>query len=126
MTVERLTEYETVYILRPGANDDVKTLARERVEGIVANAAGHTLKFDDWGSRRLAYRVRDSVESKFYDQGVYQYFRYLAPRDVVAEIERNLRNIEPVIKFMTVKIEEDLIPEERLNRVEEEIIEEEE
>jgi ribosomal protein S6 len=44
----------------------------------------------------------------------------MGPGDVVAEIERNLRLLDTVLKFMTVKIDDDLIPEERLNRPEEE------
>ena len=120
MAVERQTEYETIYILRPNVGEDDKATARDRVTNIVADAGGHTLKFDDWGTRRLAYRIRDSVESKHHEQGTYQYFRYLAPRDTVAEIERNLRILDPVIKYQTVRIEEDLIPTERLNRPEEE------
>jgi|AP48_1055490.scaffolds.fasta_scaffold222756_1 small subunit ribosomal protein S6 len=120
MAVERQTEYETIYILRPNVGEDDKATARDRVTNIVADAGGHTLKFDDWGTRRLAYRIRDSVEAKHHEQGLYQYFRYLAHRDTVAEIERNLRILDPVIKYMTVRIEEDLIPEERLNRPEEE------
>ena len=118
MAVERQTEYETIYILRPNIPDDEKFSARERVENIVAQAGGHTLKFDDWGVRRLAYRVRDSVDMKHHEQGTYQYFRYMAPSDTVAEIERNLRIYDPVIKYMTVKIEEALVPEERLARPE--------
>ena len=120
MPVERQTEYETIYILRPGAAEDLKQSARERVENIVSKANGHTLKFDDWGTRRLAYRIRDAVDARHHEQGIYQYFRYLAGSDTVAEIERNLRILDPVLKFMTVKIEEGLIPEERLNRPEEE------
>lgn len=120
MAVARQTEYETIYILRPGADEDVKSTMRERVEGIVSTADGHTIKFDDWGVRRLAYRIRDAVELKHHEQGIFQYYRYLAPSDTVAEIERNLRILDPVLKFMTVRIEEDLIPEERMNRPEEE------
>ncbi len=120
MAVERQTEYETVYILRPTVGEDDKANARGRIEGILEDAGGHTLKFDDWGSRRLAYRVQDSVEAKHHDQGIYQYFRYIGPPAIIAEIERNLRILDPVIKYMTVKLEEDLVPEERLNRPEEE------
>lgn len=121
MAVERQTEYETIYILRPGSDDVIKSTTRELIEGIVADAAGHTLKFDDWGTRRLAYSVRDAGEKgKTHEQGIYQYFRYLAPRDTVSELERKLRQRDTILKFMTVKIEDGLIPEERLNRVEEE------
>lgn len=119
MAETRQTEYETIYILRPSSADEDRTKTRDRVEGIVSDAGGHTIKFDDWGNRRLSYRIRDS-EQKYFEQGLYQYFRYLGPRDVVAEVERNLRLLDPVIKFMTIKIEDDLIPTERLARPEEE------
>lgn len=115
MAVERQTEYETIYIMRPTADDDARGNVRARVEGIINNSSGHLLSFNDWGSRRLAYRIRDRVEARYYEQGVYQYTRFLAPADTIAEIERNLRIMDSVLKFMTIKIEEDLIPEERLN-----------
>lgn len=115
MAVERQTEYETIYIMRPTADDDARGNVRARVEGIINNSGGHLLSFNDWGSRRLAYRIRDRVEARYHEQGVYQYTRFLAPADTIAEIERNLRIMDSVLKFMTIKIEEDLIPEERLN-----------
>lgn len=115
MAVERQTEYETIYIMRPTADEDVRATARTRVENIIANSGGHLLTFNDWGSRRLAYRIRDRVEARYHEQGVYQYTRFLAPADVIAEIERNLRIMDSVLKFMTIKIEEDLIPSERMS-----------
>lgn len=120
MAVERQTEYETIYILRANMDDAEKTTVRERIENIVVEAGGHSIKFDDWGVRRLAYRIRDAVQAKHHEQGAYQYFRYLAPRTTVAEIERNLRILDPVLKYQTIKIEADLIPTDRLNQAAEE------
>lgn len=114
MAEPRQREYETVYILRPTAPEAEGDKTRERVEGIIENSGGHVLKFDNWGMRRLAYQIRDRAEQTMYDRGRYVYYRYLAPSDTVAEVERNLRIIDPVIKFMTVKLEEDLLPAERL------------
>ena len=120
MAVERQREYETVYILRPSAGEEDGAKARERVEGVIENAGGHVLRFDDWGQRDLAYEIRDSTEGKRFDRGKYQYYRYLAPGDAVAEVERNLRLFDPVVKYLTVKLDEDLIPDERLQRPTEE------
>jgi len=120
MPIARQTEYETIYILRPSMTEEDRQKAKARVEGILADFGGTTIRFDDWGSRRLSYRIRDQYENRYHDQGLYQYLRYIAPRATVAEIERNLRIMEPVLKYMTVKIEADLIPEERLNQSEEE------
>jgi small subunit ribosomal protein S6 len=114
MAVERQTEYETVYIMRPGADEDETTKARERFEGIIENAGGHVLRFDDWGVRKLAYAIKVRAENASHKTGNYFYYRYLAPTDTVAELERNLRILDPVMKYLTVKLEADLVPEDRL------------
>ena len=119
MPVERQREYETIYIMRPAIDEDHKSSAASRLKGIIEDQGGHILSFDDWGVRRLSYRIKDPVEARYYEQGLYQYLRFLAPNHVVAEIERNLGILDTVLKYMTVKIEEDLIPEERLARVDE-------
>lgn len=115
MAAERQREYETVYIMRPGAGDADTQRTRERVEGIVENAGGHVLRFDDWGMRGTAYEIRDRTDATYHERGIYQYYRYMVPPSTVAEIERNLRILDPVLKYLTVKLEEDLLPDERLN-----------
>ncbi len=112
--VERQREYETVYILRPTASEDEREKARERVQTIVEKAGGHTLKFDDWGTRKLAYEIRDRANAEFFDRGRYQYYRFLAPSDTVAEVERNLRIVDTVLKYLTVKLADNLIADERV------------
>jgi len=114
VAVERQREYETVYILRPGSDDESSSKARERVEGIIENSGGHVMKFDDWGLRKLAYEMRDRTEGVYHERGVYQYYRFLAPPETVAEVERNLRILDQVMKYLTVKLDEDLLADERL------------
>jgi len=116
VAVERQREYETVYILRPSVSPEEITKTRERVEGVIENTGGHLLRFDDWGMRRLSYEVRDRTDASYHERGQYHYYRFMAPSQTVAEIERNLRILDPVLKFLTVKLVEDLIPAERLAR----------
>lgn len=120
MPVERQREYETIYIVRPDASEEDFTSIRERVEGIIDNDGGHLIKFDDWGERQLAYEIKDSTEGRRFERAAYQYYRYLAPSGTITELERNLRLLDPVLKFLTVKIKDNLIPEERLAQPEEE------
>jgi small subunit ribosomal protein S6 len=116
MPVERQREYETIYIVRPDvAEEDLATI-RERVETVIDSEGGHTLRFDDWGPRRLAYIIRDNSEGRKFERGHYQYYRYLVPPGTVTELERNLKLLDNVLKFLTVKIDDNLIPEERLAR----------
>lgn len=116
MAVERQREYETVYILRPSAGEDIAQQTRDRVEGIITNNGGHVLRFDNWGSRKLAYEIQDRTDNVHVERGTYQYYRFIAPNELVSELERNLRIIDPVLKYMTVKLEEDLVPEERVKQ----------
>ena len=120
MPVERQREYETIYILRPDAAAEDVTTIRERVEDAIDSEGGHLLKFDDWGSRKMAYEIKDKTEGRRFERGLYHYYRYMVPSGTVAELERRLRLLDPVLKFLTVKLEDDLIPDERLARPEEE------
>ena len=116
MAVERQREYETVYILRPSAGEDIAQKTRDRVEGIIENGGGHVLRFDNWGSRRLAYEINDRIDNAQVERGTYQYYRFLGPNDLVAELERNLRILDPVLKYMTVKMADDLVAADRIKQ----------
>ncbi len=100
-------EYETVFILKPDIVEDELTKVTDRLAGIFERLNGHVLLEEDWGKRKLAYQVKKNA------YGIYRYYRYLGYNDLVAEIERNLRILEPVIKFMTVKLADDVDAEER-------------
>jgi len=103
----RARDYETIFIVHP----DTQVEAIEQVAGRVTDAIdrleGKLLKAENWGKRRLAYPVAKQA------QGYYVYLRYLGYSDLVHEIERNLRMMEPVIKYLTVKIDEDVDPAAR-------------
>jgi len=113
---DRQREYETVYLLRPDADADDRDAIEERLKGAVDEAGGHMLTFDDWGNRELAYTVQDDTDGRKFDQARYQYFRFLMPGQEVDAIERQLKLVESTLKYLTVKLDDDLIPEERLEK----------
>jgi small subunit ribosomal protein S6 len=97
-------EYETIYILRPDTpNDGVGTI-NQRVRQIMEQMGGKVLKLDNWGKRKLAYEVKKQLK------GIYLYWHYLANPGVVEEIERNLRMLDNVIRYYTVKVDENVDP----------------
>ena len=99
--------YEALFIVRPDAKDEeVQTIAKE-VENLITNDGGAIVRSEIWGKRRLAYEV--AKERK----GIYLYWRYLATSGVVEETERNLRMLDLVIRFMTVRLDESINPEAR-------------
>jgi len=106
-------EYETVYILRPNTANDGVAEVNTKVKGIIEGLGGKILKVDNWGKRRLAYEV--SKERK----GIYLYWRYLASPGVVEETERNLRMLDHVIRYMTVKVDENVVADARPSEIDE-------
>jgi small subunit ribosomal protein S6 len=95
-------EYETVYILRPNTPNEGVAEVNTRIKGIIEGMGGKVIKVDNWGKRRLAYEV--AKERK----GIYLYWQYLAQPGVVEETERNLRMLDSVIRYLTVKVDEDV------------------
>jgi small subunit ribosomal protein S6 len=99
-----LREYETIYILKPDTLNDGVAEVNKRVRDIIESRNGKILAVDNWGKRRLAYEVKKEL------RGIYLYWKYLATPDVVTEFERNLRMLDEVIRFLTVKSAVDVFP----------------
>ncbi len=100
--------YEVMFILRPDmAEEDADKLVTG-FEATVTGGGGAIRSVEKMGRRKLAYTVR-----KFND-GNYVLLTIDADGKLVAELERRLRVSEPVIKFLTVRMDEE---EKRLNKV---------
>lgn len=100
-----MRRYESVVII--GAemtDDDIRSFA-ERYGEIIKNGNGEVIKLDDWGVKRLAYHVKKQ------EKGRYILFDYLGQPELVTELERKFRISEEVMKFITVKIEDQVDPE---------------
>ena len=103
-----LRVYEVMFIVRPDAvEEDVDKLIAGFTTS-VTNGGGTVKNVEKMGRRKLAYMVR-----KFND-GNYVLLTVEANGAVVLELERRLRVSEPVIKFITVRIDEE---EKRLAKV---------
>lgn len=107
-------EYETIFILRPDTNQEGITQVNTRVRSVIDSMGGKALKLDNWGKRKLAYEINKQLK------GIYMYWQYLANTGVVEEIERNLRMLDSVIRYYTVKVDEDVEPTARPGAVDDE------
>jgi small subunit ribosomal protein S6 len=95
-------EYETIYVLRPNTTNEQVAEVNTRVKGIIEQMGGKIVKVDNWGKRRLAYEV--AKERK----GIYLYWLYLATPGIVEEAERNLRMLDSVIRYLSVKVDDNV------------------
>ncbi len=109
-------EYESVIILRPSTGKPEIAQLIERIQGMFATFGGRLIKIDSWGTRMLAFPVRHERK------GVYLYWRFLGGSDIVAEYERLMGLSDKVIRFYTIKIDEDVDPEARPSEVTEELL----
>ena len=94
----KLPGYETVFINRVDMTDDALKALKDRVTSIVGNYGGEVVYQEDWGKRKLAYPINKET------RGHYTYIVYTGKGDVVAEIERNLRLNEFIMRFLTVNL----------------------
>ena len=94
--------YEELFIIKPDATEEESDLLIEQLKTVITASGGTIDKVDKWGKRRLAYRVDKHRE------GSYVLFQFTAKPETVKELERRLRVMDSVIKFMTVRIDETL------------------
>jgi small subunit ribosomal protein S6 len=107
-------EYETIYILRPDAATEQIHDVNTRIRKIIEESGGSLIRVDNWGKRKLAYEINKQLK------GIYLYWLYLGGAELVAEIERNLRMLDLVIRYYTVKIDETVDPAARPSQMDDE------
>jgi small subunit ribosomal protein S6 len=100
--------YEVMFIVRPDVEDEEADKLIAGFSSTVTNGSGVVKSVEKMGRRKLAYMVR-----KFND-GNFVLMTVEANGAVILELERRLRVTEPVIKFITVRVDEE---EKRLAKV---------
>ena len=104
---ERL--YDLIFIARPATPEDEIKKVLSGIEHTCAEKGGKIEKTEHWGTRKLAYRVAKHREGIY----VYQQIR-TTHADLIAELERRLRVQDVVIKYLTVRLDEDLKRQKKL------------
>jgi small subunit ribosomal protein S6 len=104
---ERL--YDLIFIARPATPEDEIKKVISGIEATCAEKGGKIEKTEHWGTRKLAYRVAKHREGIY----VYQQIR-TSHGELIAELERRLRVQDVVIKYLTVRLDEDLKRQKKL------------
>ncbi len=100
--------YELMFIVRPDMAEEDQDKLISTLESVVTTSGGVMKNVEKMGKRRLAYMVR-----RFHD-GIYILLTLEGSGGLVHELERRLRVSEPVIKFLTVRIDEE---QKRLDKI---------
>ena len=94
-----MREYEVVIIAHPDLDEATLTGVIEKVKGWINDAGGSVVKVDQWGRRRMAYPIRKQME------GQYVLFNIQIPPAYTKELDRNLRFLEPVMRYLITSAE---------------------
>ena len=100
--------YELMFIVRPDMTEEDQDKLISTLEAAVTSSGGQVKSMEKMGKRRLAYTVR-----KFHD-GLFILLTFEGGGGLVHELERRLRVTEPVIKFLSVRIDEE---QKRLDKI---------
>jgi small subunit ribosomal protein S6 len=106
-TQERL--YDLIFIARPATPEDEIKKVLGIIEHACSEKGAKIEKAETWGTRKMAYRVAKHREGMYY----YQQIRTAHP-EVIMELERRLRVQDSVIKYQTVRLDEDLKRQKKL------------
>ncbi len=108
-----MRRYETIFIIRPNVAEDNITEIIDRNTGIIVDDfSGIMLTIDKWGLKKLAYNIKKE------QQGYYVYIQYAGLPAAVTEMERLLRIDDKVLKYMTIKLQDQFIPDPEIDEEE--------
>ena len=95
-----MNKYESVIIINPNASEETIKGLIDRSTALI-NTDGKVEKADEIGKKKLAYEIAKNRE------GYYVVFEFEANPNLIAELERNYRITDEVIKFIVVRKDEE-------------------
>ncbi len=100
--------YEVVFIVDPGVGDDEVMRLSETVQKIITSQGGHIVKTEMMGRRQLAYEINHKRE------GTYILLEIEGSGAEIAELERRMRVSDQILRYMTIRVDEDRRRAEKL------------
>ncbi len=94
--------YEMIFIIRPDMAEDEADKLVGLMEAVVTNGGGKVRKTDRMGRKRLAYMVGR------FREGIYVLLDIECDAATIIELERRMKVTEPVIKYQSVRTDEEL------------------
>jgi small subunit ribosomal protein S6 len=94
-----MNKYELTVVVNAKIEDDARVATVEKVKEYIARYGGTITNVDEWGKKRLAYEIQKMKE------GFYYFIQFEADATAPAEIERHVRIMENVIRYLCVRQE---------------------
>ena len=92
-----MNKYELALVVNAKVEDDVRTATVEKAKAYIERFGGTVTEVEDWGKKRLAYEIQKMKE------GYYYFIQFDADATVPAEVEKRVRIMDNVIRFLCVR-----------------------
>ena len=94
-----MSKYELALVVNAKIEDEAREAVVEKAKGYVARYVGTVTEVEEWGKKRLAYEVQKMRE------GFYYFIQFEADATCPAEVERHVRIMDNVMRYLVVKKE---------------------
>lgn len=92
-----MNKYELALVVSAKVEDEVRDAVVEKAKGYITRYNGNVTEVEEWGKKKLAYEIQKMRE------GYYYFIQFDASAECPAEIERRVRIMEPVMRYLCVK-----------------------
>lgn len=99
-----MRKFETLLLFSPDLATEDREGLLDMLKSVIQGESGQVAEVDDWGSRELAYPVQK------HTRGRYIRLVFGLPGSAVTELERRIRIADGILKFLTVKLEDEFQP----------------
>jgi len=94
-----MRHYETVFLISPNLTEEETEGIINQMAEIISKKKGKMINKEEWGKRKLAYPIQK------FDEAFYVLFQYEGKPEIPVELERQFKQSDAVIRYLTVKIE---------------------
>ena len=92
-----MNKYELVLVVNAKIEDDARAAVVEKAKAYVTRFGGTVTEVEDWGKKKLAYEIQHMKE------GFYYFIQFEADATCPAELERRVRIMENVLRYLVVR-----------------------
>ena len=92
-----MNKYELALIVSAKIEDDARAAVVEKAKEYITRFGGTVTEVEDWGKKKLAYDIQKMSE------GYYYFIQFEADADCPAEIERHVRIMDNVLRYLVVR-----------------------
>ncbi|MBQ4061664.1 MAG: 30S ribosomal protein S6 [Christensenellaceae bacterium] len=94
-----MNSYEALYIIKPDVEDEARAALIAKFNEIITADGGEVENVDEWGKRKLAYEIN------YIGEGYYVLVNFKAKSELPAELERNFKINDNVMRYMVIRKE---------------------